>query len=273
MIIIAVCLLSISACSSRLIYNNLDWLTYWYLDDYVSLTNVQEKNFDPALIQFLDWHRKSELETYVKQVKRIQYDINNGMNRTDIENHLNAFTGFWRAILIAIEPGLVKLATSLTDKQIADFLLVLEQRNLDEIKEQLDASAQARVDERFKKIQKRITSYTGKLTTEQTQLIRHANTQVISTFDEWITYRRAWARAIEDAYQLRSDKLVFEQTISQLIVQADNLRTEKFIGDIEYNQQLWVATLTQLIRSLNEKQLKKLNAKLQDIIEDIEALI
>ena len=42
-----------SACSIRIMYNYLDWIIPFYIDDYVTLTDHQEKLFDRGIIQFL----------------------------------------------------------------------------------------------------------------------------------------------------------------------------------------------------------------------------
>ena len=44
--ILLIGLLALTGCSSKFAYNNFDWLVYWYVDDYVELTNEQEDLFD-----------------------------------------------------------------------------------------------------------------------------------------------------------------------------------------------------------------------------------
>lgn len=266
-------LLGVSACSSKMIYNNLDWLSYWYIEDYITLTNVQEAEFDPALVQFLDWHRKSELPSYLTQIKQIKQDINNGLEQTDIEAYMKTFEGFWQAILIGIEPGVLKLAYSLKEEQITEFLAANEKKNRDRVEEFEDLSEQARLDKRFDKIESRLSSFIGKLDPAQKQLINSTNEQQLSTFVEWIEFRRNWANSIREAYTLQGDKPAFEKALRRSILQADSFRSAQFKQKTEYNKTLWKVTFAQLIDSLNKKQLQKLNNKLDDIIEDLEALL
>lgn len=243
------------------------------MDDYVTLTDVQEEEFDPALVQFLDWHRQSELPTYITHIKLLKNNINNGLDQADIEGYIKTFKGFWQAILIGIEPGVVKLAASLNEEQILEFLAQAEKRNLDRVEEFEDLSKQARLDKRFDKIENRLAPFIGKLEPTQKQLLKTTNAQQLSTFIEWIEFRRAWANSIRAAYTLRGDKPAFEKALSRSILQADSFRSAQFKQKIEYNQTLWKVTLTQLITSLNKKQLKKLNSKLDNTIEDLEALL
>ena len=59
-------LLAVTACSAtQFIYNRVDILVRWYLDDYVSLDRDQRARFDQRLEVFLEWHRSEELPSYV----------------------------------------------------------------------------------------------------------------------------------------------------------------------------------------------------------------
>ena len=58
--------LTLSSCSAtQFIYNRVDILVRWYLDDYVSLDREQQARFDGRLEALLEWHRREELPAYV----------------------------------------------------------------------------------------------------------------------------------------------------------------------------------------------------------------
>jgi ABC-type transporter MlaC component len=271
--LLIILLFGITSCSSKIVYNNLDWLAAWYIDDYVTLTDAQESEFSPAFNNFLDWHRTSELNNYVNQIRRVQNEINDVETPLDIEGHIKAFKGFWFAILTKAEPDLVKLAYSLNNDQVAEFLQAAEQRNIDKVAEFQDSSKEEHMDDRLDKIKSQLSSFIGKLTPKQKKLINTMNNELISTFDEWIEFRRAWGNSITAAYANRNNKPVFEKMLSRTILHADEWRSEAYLLKREHNQKVWVNTLEKLLTSLNKKQLKKLNRKLNGTIEDIEDLI
>ena len=39
----------LTGCSSKFAYNNIDWLMYWYIDDYVELDKSQKSLLDGVL--------------------------------------------------------------------------------------------------------------------------------------------------------------------------------------------------------------------------------
>ena len=56
------CLLCLPGCSgTTMVYNRLDTILAWYLDDYVELSVPQEQQLDNTLRPFLSWHRQQEL--------------------------------------------------------------------------------------------------------------------------------------------------------------------------------------------------------------------
>ena len=57
--------LTLSGCSAtQFIYNRVDILVRWYLDDYVSLDREQQARFDDRFDLLIEWHRREELPVY-----------------------------------------------------------------------------------------------------------------------------------------------------------------------------------------------------------------
>ncbi len=72
-------LLALSACSSTtFVYNRLDFILPWYLDDYAELNGEQEEYLDTLLSPFLSWHRSQELPRYVDVLDRIEISLDKG---------------------------------------------------------------------------------------------------------------------------------------------------------------------------------------------------
>ncbi len=74
-IIVLLCVLLLGGCSAKFAYNNVDWLIYWYLDDYVELNNEQEDMFDDMLSNWIGWHKQQELPQYKSQLEDIVANI------------------------------------------------------------------------------------------------------------------------------------------------------------------------------------------------------
>ena len=274
-------MLSITSCSTKLAYNNLDWLASWYVDDYVNLTDSQEDEFDTKLDAFLVWHRNIELQNYILQIKAIQADFNKGVTLSDIESYVTSVKTFLDVALTKAEPEVVALAYSLSDQQAGSFLVEFEQQNLDKIERFEQESKERRTEKRLEKFEEQLSSFIGRLNAQQKKLLNDGNNQLLSSFQERIQFRRQWADSIRGAYVIRARSLGdtdkkkkgFELALKQSILESNSLRSDKYSNILDHNQRVRVNTLYQIITSLNEKQLKHLNEKINEIIGDLEALL
>ncbi len=278
-LMMALLLVSMTACSTKLAYNNLDWIVSWYVDDYVTLTSTQEKQLDSSIESLLLWHRKTELQNYVVQIKYIKIDLNNGIKHSTVKNYINALKQFWDAILLKAEPDVMRLAYSLSDKQVTKLLAEIEQQNLKKINDFHNSSEKERLKARFERIEEQIIEFTGPLDRQQKKLLTQLNGSLLSAFEQRLQFRRNWAKSIAAAYQLRqqkhnneSDRVQFEQALRPALINTNSLRSEKYLAIFEHNQAKWVEFLPQLISSLNAKQLSSVQSKLDDIITDIQGL-
>ena len=272
---------SITSCSTKLAYNNLDWLASWYVDDYVNLTDIQEDEFDTKLDDFLVWHRNIELQNYILQIKAIQADFNKGVTLSDIESYVTSVKTFLEVALTKAEPEVVALAYSLSDKQAASFLVEFEQQNLDKIERFEQESKERRTEKRLEKFEEQLSSFIGRLNIQQKKLLNDGNNQLLSSFQERIEFRRHWADSIRKAYVIRARSLGdtekkkkgFELALKQSILESNSLRSERYSSILEHNQRVRINTLEKIVTSLDEKQLKHLNTKLNETIDDFEALL
>ena len=80
-----IALLLLTACSSTtFVYNRLDFLLPWYLNDYVDLDRSQKDDLDELLYPFLQWHRSEELPQYLKILDQIEQSLDRTMRPEDV---------------------------------------------------------------------------------------------------------------------------------------------------------------------------------------------
>jgi len=263
-------------------YNNLDWIAAWYVDDYVTLTDTQEKEFDIAMKSFVSWHRKSELQSYILQIKYIKLDVKNGIKHSNVNNYTDSLRQFLDAALTKFEPEITEFAYTLSDKQVDELLTEIEKRNLERIKKVKSEDQDERLANKLERIESRVESFIGDLNTTQRQLLKEMNQALLPTFEHWIEFRRNWASSIRHAYSVRNEmiglnkeqaKIAFREALKPAILDTNSLRSDTHLSVLEHNQAIWAATIEKLVTSLSKKQFAALNDKLNETIEDLEALI
>ena len=89
-------LLTISACSeTSFVYNRLNLLLPWYVDDYAELNQAQKAYLDELLVPFLTWHRTQELPNYVKILASIENSLSQPLTPTAVAAIFTEFETAW----------------------------------------------------------------------------------------------------------------------------------------------------------------------------------
>jgi hypothetical protein len=264
----------LSACSSKFAYNNVDWLLYWYLDDYIELEKDQKQRFDQELDTWLVWHRGSELNAYKKQLEQIQQDILQG--KTTQEQWLSHFEharSHWLRLRNTVTPELVAMAPLLSDSQINSLFDELEKQNAKREKERNENTFEERTSEVIEDIEKTIKGQIGRLSAQQKQYVAEHVGQTESNFEDWMLYRRSiQAQAKQLLLQRNSDK-EFQAKLQHLIAHPEEYQSESFIEKSQRNRARYAELLSKLSQSLSAKQIKKLNRELNGLIEDLDDLM
>ena len=120
---VVIALFVVSACSSTTyVYNRLDFLLPWYMDDYVDLDAEQEAYLDELLVPFLAWHRAHELPVYLTALNRIEDSLNQPLTAEIVGTIVTEFELAWLRLQSEGLERLLDLGASLSDEQIAALL-------------------------------------------------------------------------------------------------------------------------------------------------------
>ena len=224
-------------CSSTFAYNNLDWLLYWYLDDYVELDKGQKQQFDVELTQWLRWHRTEELQQYQQQLLDLQQRLAEGPLTADQwYTEFGAAREHWVRLRDKVGPDLVAFAPTLTDRQVDDLFEALEKDNQDEVDERNASDEQERLEDRQKRIEKQLKGYIGKLTKQQKTLIADSIPEFQSNFDNWITYRRTIQADAKQLMLARQTDPEFTTKLMALFTAPEAYQSAQYQAISEHNR-------------------------------------
>ncbi|MCW8108504.1 DUF6279 family lipoprotein [Alteromonas ponticola] len=267
----------LSACSSKLAYNNVDWLIYWYLDDYIEFTDDQEEQFDGYLAAWIKWHREEELASYVGQLKQLRQDIiANNLTQEVVSANFQQATEHWVRVRERISPQIAEMALVVTDEQLIQFFAALERDNKEEeeeLAEKLAMSEEKRTEDRVESIIEDLEERIGKLSAAQKALVSEYAPQFVSTHADWINYRRAIQQASRRLFVTRSSNQNFKSDLIHLMNNPDDFRSKQYKINREKNSALNAELIARVAQSLSAQQKKKLLDEIQDIIDDLEDLM
>jgi len=264
----------VSSCSFvSTAYNNLDWLVYFYIDDYVDLDSSQKELLDTRITRWHSWHRSSELEKYNIDLNALRERLRKGPLSSDE----------WQAEIVKarqhlfrlrdeISPAAIEVVQQLSDDQVAKLLALWEKNDRDELKAFNGKTTDEKQQARQKKTRDFFEKYVGSLSAEQLDLVNHYAVQAESEFLQNMAYSAKLRESISAIFSNRTSA-EFRVNLTLLVNNLDRLKPPELISTRERNEARYAALLSAFNRSLNEKQQEKLLGKLTSHIETINGLM
>lgn len=269
--------LLLGACSSKFAYNNLDWVVYWYLDDYIELNDAQEKTFDRYLQGWLRWHKEQELKQYHTQLTELRSDIEqDNLSYDVIAQHVDTVGSHWDRLRVELAPQLAEMAETLSDDQIIMLFAAFERENKEEeeeLQEYAERSSEENMERRIKRLVENMESRVGDLSDEQYDIVKSYGVQLQATGQFWIDYRRNTQQAARRLFATRATNPNFVEDLRSLMSQPDDYRDPQYKEAREENRHIWVTMVATLADTLSPKQRGELIDNIDDVIEDVEGFM
>lgn len=155
----------------KVAYNQAPTLAYFYLDSYIDFNDAQSTQIKNDLAQMQAWHRQTQLPGYIDLLQNLQQKIKQDITAsqacevfTDVRQKTLAMTDY-------TEPAAIRLALTLTQKQLAAMQRKFAKDNSNWRKDYLDASTNDVFENRQKSAIKRGEMLYGSLNDRQRRLI------------------------------------------------------------------------------------------------------
>ncbi|HWT70809.1 MAG TPA: DUF6279 family lipoprotein [Oxalicibacterium sp.] len=161
------------ACSAaRIGYNNGETISYWWLNSYVDFESEQKPWVKAHIDELFAWHRKTQLQQYVKLISRLQRADYSTITRADLLSDYEEGRKSINAITERAAPELADLSLSLTPEQIDNIQQKLDKNNEKFRKDYLRGSLQDKQVFRYKRMMKQAEYWFGNFSHEQEETLR-----------------------------------------------------------------------------------------------------
>ena len=261
----------LSACSAtQFIYNRVDILIRWYLDDYVALDRDQQARFTTRLDALLEWHRLEELPLYVALLDDALVILDNGVSL----DATRAMAARIESAAIRLQDRFLELLLStgedLTPAQRAGFIETLLAKQ-----DEFEADRLARDDAEYRddleaRFDKQLRRYLGPLTAEQKSRLRQGVAAMTRLDHYWLQDRRVWISALSEI--LLSDEPNWVDPVRALIAGRDEALLPDYREGIDHNGEVILQLSRDVLLLRSDKQDKKLRARLTALRDDLVAL-
>ncbi|MDG2047619.1 MAG: DUF6279 family lipoprotein [Halioglobus sp.] len=268
---LVIAIFSVSACSSSTyVYNRLDFLLPWYMDDYVDLNAEQEAYLDELLVPFLAWHRAQELPVYLTALNRIEDSLNEPLTPAGVGALVTDFESVWLRLQGEGLTQLLNLGARLSDEQIAAFLEALWEQQREFEEEYLERTEAEFYQDNYDNTLDTFQDYIGRLSDVQRQWVRDSSRQLLRSDQVWLQERALWLTQLA---VLLERKPGWQQRVRAAISARNDTVSADYQRVYEHNMDAIYQLTAQVLNARSERQSRHLKDKLADIRQDLEALI
>ena len=268
-------LILLSACGPRLYYPSLDWLIPWYVDDYISLEPDQSSRLRTQLARQLDWHCRTQLPEYAEFLLDLRREVDHSGRPVTVERldtYKMRLIRYWNVLIQQISPDIADIMFSATDEQVDELFENLETKNRDIENEYVVPPPQKIIQNRQKRMQKRLNYWLGGLTESQLQAVDAWNLQIEPIAADRVAYRRKIQAAGRHILENRTNPDELEAALRGLLTNSEEFRTENYQRKIDVNTQRTFELLAYLLETLTPNQRNHLSNRLESLAADLDQL-
>ena len=264
-------LLLLGACSSTtFVYNRLDFLLPWYLDDYAELNRTQDQYLDELLAPFLAWHRAEELPRYIEIIDQIDASLDQPLTTDEVALISAEFESAWFRLEGEALDWLLDLGAKLSDEQVESFMEELRDQQRKYEEKYLDRSEKEFHKDSYESFLDSMQDYLGRLDKEQRALLRDASDGLLRSDRAWLQERAEW---LEKLGSLMQREPGWQQRVREAIAARNENTSPEYLRIYTHNLALIHGTVATLLNSRSDKQDLRLRKALSDLREDLETLI
>lgn len=264
-------LLCLGACSgTTFVYNRLDTIVPWYVDDYVDLNGNQEQQLDQQLQPFLDWHRQQELPRYVQLLDELDGSLGQPITAKQVAVIYDGIEVAWLRLEEESLDWLLELGGTLSDEQVQEFLAYLQERQEEYEEEYLPRTEAEYREETFDSFADSFEDYMGRLDPGQLERLQQASADMERSDAVWLQERANWLQRLAVMMQREPG---WQQRVRDAVAARGETVSERYQEIFQHNLEVIFSTAADLLNSRSEKQDRRLRGELADLREDLQVLI
>jgi hypothetical protein len=262
----------LAGCSTRLAYNNLDWLAVRWIDRQVSLDRDQRAALRELIEEQQQWHCATQLGEYQAWIEQVRLDLlSERLDQKRLVEHGDQLATFGRSLTERIQPLLVELAASLDDRQVDEILRGLDERIV-RLREEIGSRSDEQwIIDRAEGMERRLSRLMGPLNSRQRQRLEVWAANLEATYAYQLAQRLYWRERIAVALARRSARSFLETEISALLDPA-SAWPDPYRRAIEANRELTLDAIEDVVGLTGADQRGRISARLSRLKNDFERL-
>tara|TARA_B110000503_G_C7105065_1_gene395531 strand:+ start:431 stop:1303 length:873 start_codon:yes stop_codon:yes gene_type:complete len=261
----------LSGCSSTtFLYNRLDFIVGWYIDDYVRFNKAQQVVFDRELDQILLWHRYEELPRYGELLDEFVAALADDLTDEDLAQF---YLGIEAAVVRAQDQvnGMAwSIAGELDAQQLVDFIDYLDEQQSEREVELLSRDRLAYDQDIEARLEDNLGDFLGGLTRDQRKDISAGATQLTRLDKAWLAERAHWTQILREIFV--DHDADWHQQLKTALDERGGQRSLEIRQQYAHNTDIILTITREVINQRTPKQDRRLRNRLGQLREDITAL-
>lgn len=263
--------LLVGCSSTTFLYNRLDTLIGWYVNDYVSLTREQEALFDKQLEALHAWHRQEELPQYISLLNGVDKALDKPLTNAELDPLYDRFLAAAERLRVKMTAIAIDFGSELTLEQRLAFVASVranQQTWYDERVDMSDAEYRKLLVNRFTD---NLADFLGRLNGEQRHLIAERTKGMLRLHEEWHTQRSRWLDRLTAA--LRDNPDNWQTPVREALDSWDSDQSEAYRATLAHNQMISRKLILDIVNSRTPRQDKRLRGVIGDYRDDFRSLL
>jgi hypothetical protein len=271
-VVVLLCLFLVACSSTRLLYNQADWVIVWYLNGYFTLDDAQEDQLRDAVQRNFEWHRQTQLSKYAEFARQLEADADGFLTVEVLELRYERMIEFWDELLMHALPDVSAFFLTLTDEQVEEFIENLEDGNEELWEEYAGATPEERMERRQKSAVRGFKRGMGRLTDEQKEIIRSYMANMHDVSDYWMASRQRWQQDFKLLVLERPSEPEFSDRLMALTLDPNRTDEQGYRAKVEENREVFLAMAVALSEVLTDKQRKRFKDRMGKFARDFDKL-
>jgi hypothetical protein len=271
-VFIAALILLLPGCGVKTVYNNLDLLIPWYVDDLISLNDEQQAELEKRLANIIAWHRTTQLTQYSTFMRKTTAQVKDGVTEKELDEAFAEAGKSWQLLIGKIAPELVDILLTATDEQKQELFENIVKRNKEFKKDYLDLSEEERRRDRIKAIQKNFRRWLGALNDQQKATIEHYASNFIPIHDDRWLFRLRWQNEFRKLMYDDPSKPEVRAGLEKLFVGMQDMYPEDYQNKRRVNVKLIKEMILKMNNTITNEQFEHLFKRIESYADTFEEL-
>ncbi|QJR15780.1 DUF6279 family lipoprotein [Usitatibacter palustris] len=271
---LAALVLALAACSlTKVAYNNAGFMVTYLVDDYLDLNSPQEDWVRERLGKAIAWHRQQELPEYERFLRDTLARTERTFTATDARFVSDGLRKYFKRTMEKILPDIADLLAQLDAEQVAHF----EKRYTDEsvkiARETVKPAPPERTEKRAKKMIEQIETYTGRLSSDQRDLVTGRVHFIPDVAEMRLADRRTRQELLVKLVRARPAKPEMVASLDRLLVEPDSWRDPQYTVKMKEREDQIIEMVVVLAATLTPEQRGNVQKKLRSYLNDVTSLM